>query len=104
MKSNFLTRRELEIRQMYVECVLTAKQIAYELGLAQETVKVHLKNIKRKMNAISGVDMSKKYYEENFWLIRKDTTPTQPQLTVVPKKKTGMLVSMTLNNQLKKTA
>lgn len=76
-----LTRREKEILEMFVEGAMSAKQVAHFFKLSVNTVNNHLKAIRRKMNAVSLIDLSSKYYKLNFWLIRKNPTEPTPVRT-----------------------
>ncbi|MBB4097971.1 LuxR C-terminal-related transcriptional regulator [Sphingomonas kyeonggiensis] len=54
-----LTPRELDVFQCLMRGLLN-KQIAFELGLSEITVKIHRSNVKRKLRAESVVDLVRK--------------------------------------------
>jgi len=97
-----LTKRQLEIRYLFVECAMTAKQIAYELTIAVDTVNNHLKRIRALMGAVSGMDLANKYYNENYHLIKKDEPTPAPVLMVVHRK--AKVVCVDFNSKIRKAA
>jgi FixJ family two-component response regulator len=55
-RHNSLTPRESEV-MWYVTCGLLSKEIAFELGVAEPTIKVHRSNLMRKMGANTVADL-----------------------------------------------
>lgn len=78
---NQLTKRESEVLETYVENSMTAEQVAYYLDLSLKTVNNHLRAIRQKINAVSLVDMTNKYWKANYILIRKRPTEPAPAKT-----------------------
>lgn len=62
---NALTRREIDVLMLVANCDLD-KEIADKLRISQETVKVHLKNIREKSGMRDKKDLIKLAYQKNL--------------------------------------
>lgn len=64
-EGKFLTRREVEVLTLAGRCLL-GKEIAAELGISEETVKVHLKHIREKAGLDNIQDLVKLAIKKNL--------------------------------------
>ncbi len=64
-EGKLLSRREIEVLGLAGRCMLD-KEIAYQLGISEETVKIHLKHIREKSGLMNKKDLVLLAHQKNL--------------------------------------